>query len=108
MTKITVFKSADGTILGFKASGHASDEAAGSNIYCAAISAITQTACIGIVDVAKAKNKLVQKNALLSIIVPKNEAETTQCRTIFKTMLLGLASFNEANPGYIQIFEEVQ
>lgn len=109
MTKIKIFRSSSGTITGFSASGHASmDGTQGSDIYCAAVSAITQTACIGLEEVAKVKLKLDMHSGYLSAQLVPEEAAREACRTILETMLLGLASFDEANPGHIQIMEEVQ
>lgn len=109
MTKIKIFRTSSGTITGFLAQGHASENGAwGSDIYCAAISAITQTACIGLEEVAKVKLKLNMRSGYLSAQLAPEEAAREACRTILETMLLGLAAFCEANPGHIQIMEEVQ
>ena len=102
MTKIRIFRDSGGTVTGFSAAGHA------SNIYCAAVSAITQTACIGLEEVAKAKLNLNIHSGYLSVQISPEDAAQAACRTILETMLLGLTSFDEANPGHIQIIEEVQ
>ena len=108
MTRITVYKTTNGDIFGFAADGHASDMEAGFDIYCAAVSAITQTACIGLEEVAKVKLQLKMRDGFLKAVIKKDDAVREDCRVIFKTLLLGLKSFDEANPGYIQINEEVQ
>lgn len=108
MTKIRLYKNPNGFICGFLASGHASGEQAGSNIYCAAVSAITQTAAIGLEEVAKVKTDIKMQSGKLSVMIDENDASNEKCRTIFETMLAGLASFDEVNPNHIQIIEEVQ
>ena len=109
MTKIKIFRNSSGTITGFSAVGHASEDGQqGSDIYCAAVSAITQTACIGLEEVAKVKLKLNMHSGYLSVHLAPEEAARETCRTILNTMLLGLASFDGANPGHIHIMEEVQ
>ena len=108
MTKVTIYKNQHGDVYGFKAKGHAANAPKGTCIYCAAISAITQTACIGIEEVAKANPQIEISDGSLSAFVSQTQAKTTECRTIFKTLILGLTSFDEGNPGYLQIFEEVQ
>lgn len=108
MTRITVVRNQSGDVLGFTASGHAGDASAGSDIFCAAVSAITQTACIGLTEVAKKKVKLTVRDGYLSAFLAEKDAADPQARTIFSTMLLGLASFDEGNPGHILIFEEVR
>ena len=109
MTKIKIFRNSSGAITGFSASGHTSEDGQqGSDIYCAAVSAITQTACIGLEEVAKVRLKLNMRSGYLSARLAPEEAAGEACRTILETMLLGLVSFDEANPGHIQIMEEVQ
>ena len=108
MTKITVYKTKNGDIFAFRAKGHVLDEETDGCIYCAAVSAITQTACIGLEDVAKAKPEIKISEADLFVKIPQRKAEDIQCRTIFQTLVLGLKSFDLSNPGKIQIFEEVQ
>ncbi len=109
MTIVSIFRNRANDIFGFSAKGHADDQSEkGFDIYCAAVSAITQTACIGLEEVAKAKVKLKIHDGFLSAFVSEKDAEDIRCQTIFKTLILGLQSFDEANPGYIQILEEVQ
>lgn len=109
MTKVTVYKNRKGIVFGFEASGHASENLArGEDIYCAAISAITQTACIGLESVARANPSFTVRDGFLSAFVGENNAVGIKCQTIFSTLILGLRAFDEANPGYLQIFEEVQ
>lgn len=108
MTKITVHKNSCGDVVGFTAKGHASSEEAGKNIYCAAVSAITQTAVIGLEEVARVNVDYNMSDGFLSAHIDDVAAKQERCKTIFETMLHGLASFDEANPRRIQIIEEVQ
>ena len=48
------------------------------------------------------------RSGYLSARLAPEEAAGEVCRTILETMFLGLVSFDEANPGHIQIMEEVQ
>ena len=59
-------------------------------------------------EVAKVKTDIKMQSGKLSVMIDKNDATNEKCRTIFETMLAGLASFDEANPKHIQIIEEVQ
>ncbi len=108
MTKVVFFKNKKDDFLGFEAKGHAGGGEAGFDIYCAAISAITQTACIGLEDVCFAKPKITMRDGYLKAVISDKEAEKENCQVVFKTLNLGLQSFKEENPKYIQIFEEVQ
>ena len=51
---------------------------------------------------------LYYRSTDLSVQISPEDAAQAACRTILETMLLGLTSFDEANPGHIQIIEEVQ
>lgn len=108
MTKIVFSKNKQGDFYGFVAKGHAGGGEAGFDIYCAAISAITQTAVIGLEDVCKVKVDIKMKDGFLSAFIDENDAKKENCQVVFKTLNLGLQSFKSENPKYIQIFEEVQ
>ena len=108
MTKIVFSKNKQGDFYGFVAKGHAGGGEVGYNIYCATISAITQTAVIGLEDVCKVKVQVKMKDGYLSAFISETDAAKESCRVVFKTLNLGLESFKSENPKYIQIFEEVQ
>jgi len=109
MTKITVFKKPNGSIYGFTAKGHADKKSsAGNDIYCAYLSALTQTACNGLEAVAKVNVKTVVSDGYLSARISERDADDIRCRTILDTFALGISSFKEEYPSYLQIFEEVQ
>ncbi len=55
MTTVTVFKSEDGFISGYRARGHAGSGKYGQDIVCAAISVLTQSVGDGILHVVNAK-----------------------------------------------------
>lgn len=109
MTTVVIRKDQNGRICAFTASGHASDDlVAGQDIYCAAVSALTQTACMGLEQVAGAKVKVKIRDGFLSASVSREEAAREACQTIFQTLALGLASMRDAYPEHLQIIEEVQ
>ena len=109
MTKVVIRRDRNGRICAFTASGHASDDLiAGEDIYCAAVSALTQSACIGLEQVAHANVKVSIRDGFLSARVSEEEAAREACQTIFQTLALGLASMQEAYPEHLQILEEVQ
>ena len=109
MTKIVIRKDQNGNIVSFTASGHASDDLiAGEDIYCAAVSALTQTACIGLEQVAKAQVKVRIRDGFLSARISGEEAARESCRTVLQTLTLGLQALEDAYPEHLQIVEEVQ
>ncbi len=107
MTRITITKNTEGNIVAFEAKGHASKLGAGQDIYCAAISAILQTAVIGLNDYAGILTALEIREGYLYCALPEGKAADIKAETITSTMLMGLKAFDEENKGYIKIVEEV-
>ncbi len=108
MTKIAITKNERGDIISFEAKGHASGLGTGRDIYCAAISAIIQTAVIGLTECAEIKIALECKEGYLYCELPKGAAGDIKASAITQTMLLGLKAFDEENKGYLKIIEEVR
>lgn len=108
MTKIVITKNQLGDIISFEAKGHASRLGAGRDIYCAAISAIIQTAVIGLNECAGINIRLECREGYLYCILPKEAEGDIKASAITQTMLLGLRAFDEENKGYLKIIEEVR
>ena len=100
MVRVTVFRE-QGAPVGFELTGHANRGAAGEDIVCAGISAIAQTALLGITDVLK-----------LDVVPPTREHGSMYCMLlkdtpredmdraaiVFDTMIAGLMSLQQAYP----------
>ena len=108
MTKIVIIKDEKGEILSFEANGHASSLGAGRDIYCAAVSAIIQTAVIGLEECAGLKTAYECRDGYLYCELPKGAAGNIRAAAITQTMLLGLKAFQRENKGYLKIIEEVR
>jgi len=109
MTTITIKRDKQNRICAFEASGHSNSNAyAGTDIHCAAISAIVQTAAIGLTEYAKAKADIKIKDGYLSCKLKNLEdASNPAVAAILETMQLGLESFSKSYGKYIRIIEEV-
>lgn len=86
--------------MGFVISGHASFGVHGEDIVCAAISALSQTAILGLVHLAKASPDFHQEDGLLSCqISPDLTGEPlAQAHIILKTMFLGIKNIADQYP----------
>ncbi|MBO4563100.1 MAG: ribosomal-processing cysteine protease Prp [Clostridia bacterium] len=104
MTRITVHYFA-GRIVGFTAKGHSDYAEQGSDIVCAAISALTQTAYLGITELVGAEVDFsVSDGALRLKLLPSVGGEKREkAELILGTMLLGLRSVEENYSDHLKI-----
>ena len=99
MVEVTVFSHA-GMTCGFSLKGHADRGEYGSDIVCAAISAVSQTAILGITDVLKSQAGIVRESGNCSCILRETASaeEREKAAIIFDTMVCGLRSIRESDP----------
>ena len=107
MIRVFVRYGQDGLIGEFAVKGHAGYEEAGRDIVCAAVSAVAQTAVIGLTDVVGIRPETVQKDGLLHCILPDkmSEKEQAMAGTVLRTMLAGLRSIKYGYPDLLSIEE---
>ena len=106
MTRIQIFRSG-GKITGFETNGHSGYAEEGSDIVCSAVSALTQTAVMGLLDVAELPVKYSIEDGRLSCTIPKGVGDAGRMKAdmILETMLLGLRSMKENYGEYLKITE---
>ena len=97
----------DDRIKGFSISGHSGYAEAGSDIVCAAISAVTAMVEATINDVcgAKAKVRVKEADARITLTLPAacDEEETVQA--VLAGMMLYLCNLRDDYPDYIEVLE---
>ena len=101
------FSMADGRINGFTISGHSGYAEAGSDIVCAAISAVVTMAEATINDVcgAKAKVRVKDEQARITLTLPTSCDEEESVQAVLSGMMLTLLSLREDYPDYIEVLE---
>ena len=106
MTKCEFFTEND-RITGFSISGHSGYAEAGSDIVCAAISAVVTMAEATINDVcgAKAKVRVKDEDARITLMLPASCDEEETVQAVLSGMLVTLLSFKEDYPDYIEVLE---
>ena len=106
MTKCEFFTEND-RITGFSISGHSGYAEAGSDIVCAAISAVVTMAEATINDVcgAKAKVRVKEEDARITLMLPASCDEEETVQAVLSGMLVTLLSFKEDYPDYIEVLE---
>ena len=99
MVKVIVFRE-QGTVVGFELTGHADQGAYGEDIACAGISAIAQTALLGITDVLKLDAAWTREEGDLRCELSRETAgeDMEKAAIVFDTMIAGLTSLQRAYP----------
>ena len=106
MTRCEFFTE-DERITGFSVSGHSGYSEAGSDIVCAAISAVVTMAEATINDVcgAKAKVRVKEEDARITLTLPTSCDEEESVQAVLSGMMLTLISLREDYPDYIEVLE---
>ena len=106
MTKCEFFTEGD-RITGFSVSGHSGYAESGSDIVCAAISAVVTMAEATINEVcgAKAKVRVKEEDARVTLLLPTSCDEEESVQAVLSGMMLTLISLREDYPDYIEVLE---
>ena len=106
MTRCEFFTE-DDRITGFSVSGHSGYAEAGSDIVCAAISAIVTMAEATINEVcgAKAKVRVKEEDARVTLTLPTSCDEEESVQAVLAGMMLTLCSMRDDYPDYIEVLE---
>lgn len=86
--------------VGFSVSGHANMGAYGEDLVCAAVSAVVQTAILGITEVCQIQAGVSIEEGQTRCILPKDatQEELARAAIVFDTMLIGLKSIQASYP----------
>jgi uncharacterized protein YsxB (DUF464 family) len=108
MIKIVIYKAREGSIAGFKVTGHAGYDSHGRDIVCSAVSVLAQTALLGLAKVAGAEvdYKIDEGFMTCSLVKADSEKQRIMCEAILETMHEGFRSIQESYIKYIDIVEE--
>ena len=106
MTKCEFFTE-DDRIKGFAISGHSGYAESGADIVCAAVSAVVTMAEATINDVcgAKAKVRVKEEDARISLTLPTSCDEEDAVQAVLAGMMLTLCSLRDDYPDYIEVLE---
>ena len=106
MTRCEFFTEED-RITGFSISGHSGYAEAGSDIVCAAISAVVAMAETTINDVcgAKAKVRVKEEDARITLTLPATCEEEEAVQAVLAGMMLYFINLRDDYPDYIEVLE---
>ena len=94
-------------ITGFSVSGHSGYSEAGSDIVCAAISAVVTMAEATINDVcgAKAKVRVKAEDARITLTLPATCEEEESIQAVLAGLMVYLCTLRDEYPDYIEVLE---
>ena len=97
----------DDRITGFSVSGHSGYAESGSDIVCAAISAVVAMTEATVNDIcgAKAKVRVKSEDARITLTLPTSCDEEESVQAVLAGMLLTLCSMRDDYPDYIEVLE---
>ena len=106
MTRCEFFVAED-RITGFSISGHSGYAEAGSDIVCAAISAVVSMAEATINDVcgANAKVRVKEEDARITLTLPTSCDEEDAIQAVLAGMMVTLCSMRDDYSDYIEVLE---
>ncbi len=106
MTRCEFFTEGD-RIKGFSVSGHSGYGEAGTDIVCAAVSAVVTMAETTINDVCGAKAKVRVKNeqARVTLMLPSSCDEEEAVQAVLAGMMITLCGMRDDYPDYIEVLE---
>jgi len=106
MTSV-IFKKKNEKLIAFKIEGHAGFDDFNKDIVCSAISAISQTTLIGILEVLKIHAEYNVEDGFLSVSIEKESMDDIEkCQVLLQTMLLGLKSMEISYENFVNVKEE--
>ena len=109
MINIRIERDVTGHITGFCIKGHAGYSKYGHDVVCAGVSAISQTAYIGLKHFLVRTFEATIKEGYLEIMLPELPPEEFEAaEVILTTMLMGLESLREGYPKFIVIEDAIQ
>ena len=106
MTNVVFLMSNEG-IRGFRITDHTGDADHGQDIVCAAISALGQTAVMGLQDVVGVDCSVEIRDAFLCCELPKKltNEKWSESQVLLQTLMKGLTAIQAEYPDYLRIRE---
>lgn len=106
MIDIRIVRDKEGFIRKFTVEGHAGFDKRGSDIVCAAVSAVAYTAIGALDDLADIKN-YSEKSGFMNCSIPTDISEDKKqvVKIILETMLIGFKQIRDAYKKYVSVLE---
>lgn len=103
MITVEIERESSGSVRGFVVDGHSGTAPRGEDIVCAGVSALTQTAVLGLNRQLKRELQLVIKPGLMRMSL--QDAPDAMTDAVLETMLLGLYEIAKMSSDSVRILE---
>lgn len=104
MIRIEVRRNAQGHIQGYTVAGHSGFAPEGEDIVCAGVTALAETAVLGLRQVAGIRPQVEMADGLIRCeLPPLTGGQAAQAQAILETMLLGLRDIAKDYRTYVQV-----
>jgi len=100
MIRVTLFRGEDGQLNGFSCKGHAGYAEAGSDIVCAAVSALSITCCNALSSVAGIVPDTREQDGFLTVRL-RPEQQSHDAQVILRVFEQGISDIAASYPNYI-------
>lgn len=103
MITVEIFRNKPGDIVEFQVRGHADAAPHGQDIVCAGVSALTQSALLGMKQYLKRELRFKASSGLLTVeLRDKPDAQTN---AVLETMLIGLTEIAKLQPDRVRVLD---
>ena len=101
MIRAEIYTQADGKTIGFSLNGHANTAPYGQDIYCAGVSALSQSAFLCIKDYLKRDfdSDFAHGKLMMKLKTPPDEVT----EAVFQTMIIGLREMEKLAPKVLKV-----
>lgn len=108
MIKVRIKRNSNQHISEFKITGHAYADEPGKDIVCAAVSMLTQTIILGLIEVLKVEVSYEIADGYLICCLPDelSQQERQQVNNLLDTMVLGIKNIQESYSQYISVHDK--
>ena len=105
MVTVRVTREADGAVSAFEVTGHAGQAPRGQDVVCAAVSALVQTAALGLDDRLGIPAVVSAGPGRFACALPRQLSEQMRLRAqdILETMCIGLAAIAREHPRSVRL-----
>lgn len=105
-----IYRDKNNFILGYRVKGHANYDTYGKDIVCAAMSVLSQTTLLSLVEVCDIAEKSIkysinEKTGFLDVKLSKDidSIKLDKAQILFKSLIVGINSIIESYPEYVSL-----